>query len=213
MQKNKCELTNINYCDKMLIQNYYEVYIMNVLITGKDSYIGNSLKKHLENSGYNVEVADTYDNIWKETDFSKYDSVVHVAAIVHDNAKQASIELFEKVNTVLPTEIAKVAKNSGVKQFVFLSTMGVYGVDKSLKHEQSVITEHTQTSPKSPYGKSKLDAEILLKKCQTKTLKYQLYVRQMYMDLDAREIIFLYLKKFLDYCLFVPKHTQTFVKV
>lgn len=144
---------------------------MNVLITGKDSYIGNSLKKHLENSGYNVDVADTFDNNWKIFDFSKYNAVVHVAAIVHDNAKHASMELFDKVNKDLPTEIANFAKESGVKQFVFLSTMGVYGVEKSLKYEQSVITEHTQTSPKSPYGKSKLDAEILLKKMSDENFK------------------------------------------
>lgn len=135
---------------------------MNVLITGKNSYIGNHIKAHLENSGHRADIADTFDNKWKETDFSIYDAIVHVAAIVHDNAKNASEELFEKVNTKLPIEIAECAKENGVGQFVFLSTMGVYGQGKSLNYDKGIISSNSKLSPISPYGKSKLDAEIKL---------------------------------------------------
>ncbi|MBR4030896.1 MAG: NAD-dependent epimerase/dehydratase family protein [Clostridia bacterium] len=132
---------------------------MNILVTGKDSYIGDHFKAHMENAGHTVHVVDTLNDMWEKTDFSIYDTVVHVAAIVHDNAKTASPQLFEKVNTLLPVRIATLAKNSGVKQFVFISTMGVYGIDKTLNYENGIIASDTPLSPKSLYGKSKLEAE------------------------------------------------------
>ena len=45
------------------------------------------------------------------------------------------------------------AKEDGVKQFIFLSSMSVYGMDTG------VITKETVPVPKSNYGKSKLQAE------------------------------------------------------
>lgn len=137
---------------------------MNILITGKNSYIGDHIKTHLENAGHSVNVVDTIGDEWKKTDFSTYNTIVHVAAIVHDNAKTASAELFEKVNTKLPQEIAKLGKNSGVKQFIFLSTMGVFGVGKSLNYEKGIVTKDTPLSPVSLYGKTKLEAELQLNK-------------------------------------------------
>lgn len=144
---------------------------MKVLVTGKDSYIGDHIKLHMEKSGHRVDIADTFDYKWKEFDFSIYDAVVHVAAIVHQNAKIASSELFEKVNTILPLEIAQYAKANGVGQFVFISTMGVYGVDKSLNKKQGIITESTPLLPEELYGKSKLEAEIRLKELEEDSFK------------------------------------------
>ena len=83
---------------------------MNILITGKDSYIGLHIKEYLESYGHSVYEVDTISDEWKNTDYTLYDSVIHVAAIVHDNSKTASNELFRKVNTELPYEIATLAK-------------------------------------------------------------------------------------------------------
>ena len=136
---------------------------MNILVTGKNSYIGESIKNHLTRLGHIVSEVDTIGDEWKNIDYSLYDSVVHVAAIVHDDAKTASKELFYKVNTALPFEIAKLAKSNGVKQFVFISTMAVYGVEKSLNKSESMVSFDTPLNPVSLYGESKLQAERLLK--------------------------------------------------
>ena len=136
---------------------------MNILITGKNSYIGESIKTHLTRFGHNVSDVDTIGNEWQKIDYSSYDSIVHVAAIVHNDAKIASPELFQKVNTQLPFEIAKLAKKSGVKQFVFISTMAVFGAEKSLTKEYSIVNSNTALNPISAYGQSKLQAEQLLK--------------------------------------------------
>lgn len=132
---------------------------MNILITGKDSYIGTHIKAHLEQSGHTAQELDTIGDTWQQAELSRYDAVVHVAAIVHEDAKTASQELFEKVNVELPVAIAEKAKAAGVKHFVFLSTMAVYGADKALTAEDSTVRTDAELKPVSLYGKSKLEAE------------------------------------------------------
>lgn len=144
---------------------------MRVLITGKGSYIGEHIKSHLESFGYNVDEVDTINDQWKKTDFAQYDSIVHVAAIVHNDAKDASEELFKKVNTDLPVSIAKTAKENGVKQFVFMSTMGVFGKGKSLRKEENVVTKDTVPNAVGGYGGSKLEAEKKLKDLESDTFR------------------------------------------
>lgn len=132
---------------------------MKILITGKNSYIGEHIKSHLKSFGYYVNEVDTVSDEWISADFSQYDSIVHVAAIVHDDAKQADDELFKKVNTDLPVKIAKKAKKSGVGNFIFISTMAVFGVGKTLNEKISVINKDTKENPKDLYGVSKFNAE------------------------------------------------------
>jgi nucleoside-diphosphate-sugar epimerase len=56
----------------------------NILITGKNSYIGTSLEHWLmrEPDKYKVDTVDMIDGLWKEKDFSGYDVVFHVVGIV-----------------------------------------------------------------------------------------------------------------------------------
>jgi len=132
---------------------------MNVLITGKNSYIGKHINDHLIRCGHTVDEADTMGDEWQHIAYDRYDAVIHVAAIVHEDAKTASEDLFTKVNTALPVAIATLAKNSGVRQFVFISTMAVFGTDKTLDAQTCRIGSDTPKTPVSLYGKSKWAAE------------------------------------------------------
>lgn len=136
---------------------------MRVLILGKGSYIGSHIKAHLEKSGHQAYEADAENGEWKTIDYASWDAVVHVAAIVHQNAKNAGEALFERVNTELPVAVAELAKSQGVSMFVFLSTMGVYGKEKSLKKADSIIDKNTREAAVNGYGGSKLKAEKQLK--------------------------------------------------
>jgi UDP-glucose 4-epimerase len=130
----------------------------NVLITGKGSDIGENIKKWLDNRpGFHVEELDLRDDRWIEKDFSRFDSVVHVAAIVHIK-KNLPLETYRKVNTELPILVANRAKASGVGQFIFFSTMGVYGKNKMLP-SGNVIDGKTPCNPNTNYSISKLEAE------------------------------------------------------
>ncbi len=142
-----------------------------VLITGAGSYVGESVKKYIlasqekvgRNSGevrepeWEIDSVDTMSDAWKQTDFSKYDVVYHVAGIAHVNADPKMEPLYYKVNRDLTIEIAKHAKENGVKQFIFMSSQIVFHESKSLKTE--VLTKDTKPNPNGFYGDSKLQAE------------------------------------------------------
>lgn len=132
----------------------------NILITGANSYVGINVENWLKRTpeDFHVETVDTVDNNWKKADFTQYDVVFHVAGIAHVDAKPSMESLYRKVNTDLTLEIARHAKEHGVKQFIFMSSGIVYKESKSLK--PNIITPQTQPIPNNFYGDSKLQAEI-----------------------------------------------------
>lgn len=134
----------------------------NILITGKNSYIGTSLEKWLGQypDKYFVDTVSTRDDVWKEKDFSTYDVVFHVAGIAHIKETSDNQDLYYKVNRDLAYETAQKSKEDGVEQFIFLSSMSVYGI------ENGVIDKNTPLKPNSAYGKSKVEAEDLINKLQ-----------------------------------------------
>lgn len=138
-----------------------------ILITGANSYIGTSFEKYMAQwpEKYQVDTVDMIDGTWREKDFSGYDTVFHVAGIAHQKETQENAELYYKINRDLAFDTAVKAKTDGVKQFIFLSSMSVYGL------ETGVITKETVPTPKSNYGKSKLQAEELLNGLADETFK------------------------------------------
>lgn len=133
-----------------------------ILITGKNSYIGRSLENWLmrESDKYKVDTVDMKEESWKERDFSQYDVLFHVAGVAHIKETNDNQELYYNVNRDLAYETAKKAKEDGVGQFIFLSSMSVYGI------ENGVIQKNTLLNPKSAYAKSKIEAEELINKLQ-----------------------------------------------
>lgn len=130
-----------------------------VLITGANSYVGTNVGRWLlkEPDKYYVETLDMKDPNWVNFDFSRFDVVFHVAGIAHSTPKKHEKDLYYKVNTQLTIETAKLAKKSGVKQFIFMSSMIVYN------KRETHITKDTQPNPDNFYGDSKLQAELGLK--------------------------------------------------
>ncbi|MCA0150372.1 NAD-dependent epimerase/dehydratase family protein [Rossellomorea vietnamensis] len=127
-----------------------------ILVTGANSYIGTSFETWVSQypDKYSVERISLRDDLWKEVSFKDYDVVFHTAAIVH--VKENDESEYYRVNTDLTIEIAQKAKREAVQQFIFLSTMGVYGT------ETGYITKETPPTPKTPYAKSKYEAEKAL---------------------------------------------------
>jgi len=138
-----------------------------ILITGKDSYIGTSVEKWLLKSPekYQVYTLDVKGEEWKNHDFSRYDVVFHVAGIAHIKETKKNKDLYYKVNRDLAYEVAVKSKESKIKQFIFLSSMSVYGLD------EGVINKQTKPNPKSAYGKSKFEAENLISNLKDQILK------------------------------------------
>ena len=142
-----------------------------VLITGANSYIGESVEKWLNNSDdeYEVDTLDMLDPNWKEYDFSKYDTVFHVAGIAHADVGNVSDEVkqrYYKVNTDLTLEVANKAKEAEVKQFIFMSSMIVYS-----GCETTHITKDTKPKAENFYGDSKLQADLKLQEINSESFK------------------------------------------
>jgi UDP-glucose 4-epimerase len=132
---------------------------MNVAIIGKNSYIGNSFFSYcLDENVFSVEKISSRCNDWEQMDFSTFSSVVCVVGIAHVSTHKIIESKYNAVNRDLPVAIAKKAKSSGVKQFIFLSSMIVFGDDKPI-NAMTHITNETKPEPKNIYGKSKLEAE------------------------------------------------------
>lgn len=141
-----------------------------ILITGKNSYIGTSLENWLmrEPDKYFVDTVSTRNDAWKEKDFSKYDVVFNVAGIAHVSSDPKMEELYYKVNRDLTIETAEKAKAEGVKQFIFMSSIIVYGDSSSSKR---VIDRNTVPTPSNFYGNSKLQAEEGIKHLESDDFK------------------------------------------
>lgn len=132
---------------------------MNILIIGKNSYIGNHIDEWLTQYSHYVVQLDVLTNEWKTFDYSKYDAIVHVAGIVHQ-PKCKDWELYKRVNTDMPIAIATMAKRQGVKHYVYFSTMGVYK-SRGKQLSPSIVDKDTPLldGGDSMYGLSKKMAE------------------------------------------------------
>ena len=138
----------------------------NILITGEKSFVGNSIRDHLEKypEKYTVTAISLRDGSWRDKDFSGFDCVYHVAGLAHSDTGAVTDEEKKKyyaVNTDLTAEIAQKAKTDGVKQFIFMSSAIVYG-DSAPIGQEKMIRRDTPASPANFYGDSKLQAEIKL---------------------------------------------------
>lgn len=141
-----------------------------ILITGANSYIGMSFEKWLAQwpDEYIVDTVDMIDGSWREKSFVGYDVVFHVAGIAHVSADPSKEELYFRINRDLAIETAEKAKTEGVKQFVFMSSIIVYGESSNSKR---VIDRNTTPTPTNFYGKSKLQAEEGIKKVESDNFK------------------------------------------
>ncbi len=134
-----------------------------VLITGAGSYIGTAFENWIAGHSSQVvtETLDMKGEAWREHDFHGYDSVFHVAGLAHadvGNVSEERRQLYYKVNCDLAVECAGKAKAEGVRQFIFMSSIIIYGESAGIG-KRKVITRDTLPSPANFYGDSKLQAE------------------------------------------------------
>lgn len=153
-----------------------------VLITGANSYVGTNVEQWLmkEPDKYNIETLDMKNPNWKDFDFSKFDVVFHVAGIAHVSTNKNMKELYYKVNKDLTVLTAKKAKIFGVKQFIFMSSMIVYN------SKETRITSDTKPNPDNFYGRSKLDAEIELRKLSSIDFKVSILRPPMIYGINSK---------------------------
>jgi len=146
-----------------------------VLVTGAGSYIGEAFKEYAK-AMYpmlSVDTLDLLDETWSHYDFSGYDIVFHVAGLAHADVGKVDEEVQKKyyaVNTELTIRVCNIAKQSGVKEFIFMSSMIVYG-DSAPYGKKKVIDKNTVPHTSNFYGDSKLQADVAIRSVATDSFK------------------------------------------
>lgn len=145
--------------------------MLNLLITGASSFIGGAVQAHLKDSAdIRTTAVSVRGNDWRSMDFSGFDSILHTAGIAHISPDPSLSEQYDAVNHCLTVALAQKAKAEGVKQFIFLSSMIVFG-EASPAGVRKTITAETRPAPVNAYGQSKLDAENDLRALEDDTFR------------------------------------------
>jgi len=153
---------------------------MNILITGGGGYVGCELSKSLLDEGHNITSLDLYlygedvmpnnsnlnlvkgdirdSNLLKKI-FKNQDVVIHLACISNDPSFELNPDLGKSINLDAFEPMVKIAKDMGVKRFIYASSSSVYGI----KNEQNVH-EEMSLEPLTDYSKFKAMCEDTLLK-------------------------------------------------
>ena len=147
-----------------------------ILITGAGSYIGTAVKQWLSAFGGHYEVTELnmHGEQWKTHDFSKYDTVFHVAGKAHADTGKVSKEekqLYYEENRDLAAETAKKARHSGVRQFIYMSSIIIYGESAGPSEGRKRITAMTRPQPANFYGNSKWQGDRSVRRLETPDFK------------------------------------------
>ena len=126
-----------------------------VIVTGASGFIGSHLHVALDSATQSISLQDPD---WSQKLAScKASSVVHLAGITHNRNPENEIQ---KVNVDGTRALGKEAARNGVKKFIFVSSIQAIG-EKTCKG--TALKTDATCSPQVPYGRSKLEAEEILR--------------------------------------------------
>ena len=152
---------------------------MNILVTGASGFVGNALCDHLSRQGLNaygllrktredlnVKRQFLVEDFLNHSDWAEIlkdmDGVIHTAGLAH--VKGRPDKDYYDINTEITKKLALECVKAGVKRFVYISSLAVYGVSSS----QDIVAFSTPLNPITPYGHSKLLAEKFLQNLHEK---------------------------------------------
>ena len=144
---------------------------MKILLTGASGFIGSRLIKaingnitvlsRVKNSDFETVICDLQSNVIPDDALDSIDTVFHLAGFAHDMRDASKIaDLYFKVNVSATVQLANLAVKSGVKRFVFVSSVKAGGNPLL----GTCANEEDQRNTEDIYGKTKREAELALLK-------------------------------------------------
>lgn len=144
-----------------------------VLVTGENGYIGTKLRQWIEKNN-DKDIILHYISVkneeWKKKNFGEYDTILHLAGIAHVSRNPKLEDMYYKVNRDLSIDLAEKSKHDGVKQFIFMSSIIVYGSESDICKDKG-INEKTIPIPEDFYGHSKLQADLKIQSMSNEVFK------------------------------------------
>ena len=149
---------------------------MNILITGATGFIGRHLASRIAKGSYavrclvrsssdiswlrNLDVDIFYGDLLSKHSLGdaldKIDQIYHLAGEVYSRKK----DNYYRGNILATHNLLEACKEKGTRRIIFLSSVGVYKPVTT----KTLLTEESECEPITFYGKTKLDAEELIKK-------------------------------------------------
>jgi len=143
---------------------------MKILVTGHLGYIGCVATPMLLDEGFDVigldagfyprltptrPVPQVFKDVRDATveDFRGVDAVIHLAALSNDPTSELNVAWTEQINYRATVHVARLAKEAGVRRFLFSSSCSVYGFADGLLDEDAPL------NPLTEYAKTKAQAE------------------------------------------------------
>jgi nucleoside-diphosphate-sugar epimerase len=127
---------------------------MKITITGASGFVGQNVSKYLKDKNHDVQTL-SLRNSWALD--KKSNTIIHLAGKAHDTANTSSEEEYFKVNRDLTIQLFDEFLNSNIKDFIYFSS-----VKATADTIERILDEQHISNPKTPYGKSKLEAENYL---------------------------------------------------
>jgi len=150
---------------------------MQLLITGSSGYLGKSFIQSYHKA-YQIQTYSLRHTPLENLSLEGVEVILHCAALVHQTQPRP-IHEYHAINVAYPLALAQKAKEAGVKQFIFISTIAIYG------EEYTYIDAQTRPNPATPYGTSKLEAEEALRALESDTFKVTIVRPPMIYGKDA----------------------------
>ena len=147
---------------------------MRVLVTGHQGYLGTVMVPILQDAGHDVTGLDTGffadcvlgpaptdpSGMWVDLrdvtrkELEGFEAVIHLAALSNDPLGALAPQITYDINHHASVRLARLAKDAGVRRFLYASTCSVYGAAG-----EDLVTEDAPLRPLTPYAESKVRVE------------------------------------------------------